>query len=365
MSDIAESETMRNPGLIRCDQIRDLFSPWLDNEISGKEKDLVAGHLLTCDSCREEKDLWKRISETLKSDIISGEPSPDFCAGVISKIHKEIHNNEEIKAWPGRRLLHIWRGPAAAAAVAVMLFAGSWGVKVALYPERPTVAINQPSPNFVTEDNFMVQPEKITQPDSTDRMSESGTAGGVPNTVNTAGDPRRIGQPDPVQPNQGGNSGSGINTGATDSTVLLSTNRDVLSTILWISTANAADKAAKALDIASRLGGGGQVLSTQRINGIDLTIIRITVPRESGGNLTAQLSGLDRVIDRSDERKDISASYTEYVNRLKDIQARTGVGINSDEKSQLAAEASGLKRQIESWNQDLGSYVVILRLEQK
>ncbi|MFZ5647416.1 MAG: anti-sigma factor family protein [Bacillota bacterium] len=344
-------------GMSVCDQMRELFSPWLDGEISVEESHDLEGHLLTCDSCRQELDLWKKISETLRGDLIEGEPSPNFCSGVMSRLRQETG---EPRSLPGRKLFTRWRAPAAAAAAAVMLFAGSWGAHVALNPEKPKteIVINQPDPGTVIQPGTpdRTAPEKMVQPQNTDRVTDTGTPVAEPETGNTGSNSGSVAEPAPTKSLAGNQLGD---------VALLNSNRDILSTILKLSASNTANATAAALDMAAGMGGGGQVLTTQKNGSGDLAIIRLVVPRESGKGLAAQLSGLGGIIDRTDEKKDISASYIEAGNRLKEIQARISAGVSPGERSQLEAEASGLKRQIESWNKDLGSYVIILWVEQK
>jgi len=333
-------------GKNNCDEFRELFSPWLDGEISGDESSILEGHLLICASCRRELGLWKSISQTLREDMFSGEPSTDFCAGVMNRLRKEAGDEIKRKSRPG--IFHKLRSPAAAAAAAVMLFAGSWGVNVALNAEKPQteIAVNQPSQNNADKNPVQTEPENTVRPENPERTADPETTGGLSNEAAQPASP----EPPAKAPE--------------NNAVLLNSHRDILSTILKVSTANVADNTNNALEMASRLGGSGQVLTSQKRSGGELAIIRIAVPRESGKNLVGQLSGLGGVIDRADEKRDVTASYTEARNRLNEIQTRISSGAAPDERSQLEAEASGLKRQIESWDNELGSYAIILWLEQ-
>lgn len=338
---------------IKCEDVRDLFTPWLDGEISGEENDLLAGHLLTCEPCRNEFELWKRIADTLRDDTAIEEPSPDFRTGVMRRLQTET----EVESRPRRRLAHIWRTPAAAAAAAVLLFAGSWGVSVALKPEKPEI-IAIGVPDKARENTPKVQdpgtaPEKTAQPQDTIKPVEPVTESGG----GQSGEPGvKTGQPAlPETPKPG----EPVKSYA----LLTYSQKDVLSTILKLSVPNTEDAKNIALVLTAKQGGSGQVLDSQKKGAGELTILRMTVTREGGRNLVAQLSGLGGVIDRIDEKRDISDNYNQAVNRLADIQARMKSGIPADEKSQLEAEASGLKRQIESWDKEASSYVIILWLE--
>lgn len=331
----------------KCNQIRDMFSLWLDGEIPAEESHLLTGHLLECDPCRREFELWQKISETLKSDAPAGEPSPDFCAGVMGRIQSEV------EAAPGRRLMRFWRTPAAAAAAAVMLFAGSWGVSVALKYDKPesAIVINQPGPEIAKVQGTPVDPPATSQPVDGSTVSEPGTTVGDSGNSNAAKPETSV---LPAAPKTGSQ---------VKDTVLLNSQKDILGTILKLAVTNTGDTANTALAMASSKGGSGQVLTTQKKGPGELVIVRVVVPRETGRNMVTQLSGLGGILDRTDERRDITDNYNQAANRLNEIQALMKTEMADGERDRLEAEASGLKRQIESWDKESASHVIILWLE--
>lgn len=353
MTDISKS-VIEYGGAGRCEAVGELFSPWLDGEISGEEKELLEGHLLICEHCRQELEIWKSISATLKDDLYTGEPSPDFTAGVMNRLRLETVP----EAKPRPAFINKLRAPAAAAAAAVMLFAGSWGVHVALSPEKPRteIVINQPSGNndSGTYNPVDAGPENNPQPGVPERQDSTVTPVVGNGDNNTGTDSESAVQPHAIKP---------PNAVRVNDVVLLDINKEILSTIVKVSAASVSDAAGAAINIAGVMGGGGQVLSSQKVNGSEVAILRLSVPRDEGQSLAARLSGLGRVIDRADERRNIATSYTEAANRLNEIQRMLEAGAGLSEKSRLEAEASGLKRQIESWNNELKSYVVILWIQ--
>lgn len=336
----------------KCNEIRELFSPYLDGETSPEESGLLTGHLLLCEGCREEFDLWKKISETLKLESVEEEPPADFSAKVVGRLNSE----RKIRAFPGLRIPRTWKVPAAAAAAAVMLFAGSWGVGVALKDSGQKPAV-------VAENSPMDNPEEnIINPDP----AQTGQPGGQNSGDNPAAPADKPGSADnevkpevkdPAAPRQA----------SPTQTMLLSSDKNIPSTTIKISANNPAASRDIALNMAAGLGGSGQVLSNQKkTDGYgDLTIIRMTVPRNNGPTLVSQLSGLGGIMERSDGKVDITSEYTAALNRLSDIQATIDSGINADEKSRLESEASVLKRKIEKWDSETAQYAVVLWLEQQ
>lgn len=341
MSEFKDEEEMN---CIACSQVREMFSPWLDGEISSEESNFLTGHLQSCEACRQEFDLWKKISATLRENIFDCEPSPEFCAGVIKRLQEE--KITEIKS--GRRIPRGWKVPAAAAAAAMMIFAGSWGIMPSLKPSGPNteVVLEQGQPDSTigsgeSLDSSTGQDGQVGPADNSNAANRS--------TANNTGNPTGL--------------AAAVPSNTYKEVVLLGTQREIASTILKISVSHLENAKSSALSMTTKAGGNGQLLSTQKNGDKDLVILRITVPRDNGNTLITNLSGLGQVFNRLDEKKDITTSYNEAVNKLNEIQARISAGVTASEKSQLEAEASVLKRQIEAWDKETGYHVVILWLE--
>jgi len=343
------TDTNKNTG---CEQARDLFSPFLDGELSEEERTVLDGHLRLCSECRQELDIWRKMSETLRQDnIIEEELSPGFATGVMKKLQSEAEDRYA-------RKLHPWYRPVAAAAAAILIFGGSWGVRVAMNdtaPQSPVAAIEQQSPD--TGKNFEIIPEtgNTEQKDIVDPAKPAETGTSNPGQENTGGS--TVNQPADTQ----------VATAETveksENTALLGVQCDMISTILKIKAADPAAARAKAMGMAANLSGDAQVLNNKGDGGNSnsLIIIRMSVPRESRETFLSRLSGLGAQIERTDEKKDISVAYTETLNRLKEMEAKIAAG--TGDVGQMQAEASGLKKQIEMWDKEASSYVVILWLE--
>lgn len=330
-----------------CERIRELFSSCLDAEASAEEQDLLTGHLLLCEDCRQEFDLWKKISETLRCEAAHEEPTEGFSSRVVSR----LDSDRRVRTFPWRRVFNSWRVPAAAAAAAVMLFAGSWGVGVALKGQGQETGL-------IAEHTQPANPGV-----NAETVSPQETGGQTVDNQAPANQPENPAQEEkPAAPQSTAAVPERTESG---NTVLLDSNKNIPSTILKIATNNPSVSRDIALEMAADNGGGGQVLDNQKKAGGELTIIRMTVPRNSGSNLVTSLTGLGGIIERSDSKADITSNYNAALNRLADIKATIEPGISADEKSRLESEASALKRQIEKWDNEIQSYTVILWLEQQ
>lgn len=331
-----------------CDEMQEMFSSLLDGEIAGDDKARLEEHLLHCNTCEMEYQLWHQIAQTLRNDIVNEEPSSDFTAKVMQKIQEE--------AKPKRWIPGSLRTPAAAAAAAVMLFAGSWGVNVALQNDNLPGATNAKPGNGFTDKIARVIYKDNAE---TDKVAPTVKPGNSDNPQVAQNEPKNRNSEEKTVPSTTPDTVQTLRN-----PVLLNVaQQDVLSTILKLSVSNTADAKSTATSLATNLGGSAQVLTTQPKGAGELIIMRVTVPRSAGKHMVSQLSGLGAVIDRTDERKDISDGYSRAVNRLNEIQGRINANISAQERDQLEAEASGLNRQIESWNKEAGAYGIILWLE--
>lgn len=333
-----------------CSQVNELFSLMLDNELSGEDMTRVEEHLLACEYCRNEYQIWQGISRVLKEDKIDQIPSPDFSAKVISRIENEV-KPKTLWAIP-------WKTPAAAAVAAVMLFTGTWGVSLALKADKPEATIVQQGQNE--------QDQQIGREGNTDV--------GTPGVVNSGKD---VGNPQQGADSEGKdkakdptvNNGTKTTPPKTNSqaevfsnlTLLSNNNKDIVTTILKLSVSDVGVAKEKVMSMASRQGGSSQVLASQKTANGELVIVRVDVSREAGVGLAAQLATQGVVTDRTEDKKDISGSYNKSLNRLNEIQYL--LNQNPENKSQLEAEASGLKRQIEVWNSEASMYGIIVWLQ--
>lgn len=68
---------LKHPRKTECDKVREWLSPYLDDELDSGERQRVASHLESCQSCREELDsLRKTVSLVRRIPVI--EPRRSF-----------------------------------------------------------------------------------------------------------------------------------------------------------------------------------------------------------------------------------------------------------------------------------------------
>ncbi len=329
-----------------CNQICELFSAMLDDELTGEDRARFEAHLLSCDGCKNEYQVWQRISRVLREDEISLKPSPEFTANVMSRLKTDT----KPRLWPA-----VWRTPTAAAVAAVMLFTGSWGVSVALNADKPEAVIvqqgttreeQQQSTAADAPKESLGETEASRQDQEETEISNNSSGGVEKQQVATTSSA------------SGTTSSVQVFSGVT---LLSNSQKDVLTTILKLSLSDINGARDKVMSLAARQGGSGQILVSQKKSNGELVIIKVSVPRDTGVGIAAQLATLGAVNSRTEERNDISADYNKAVSRLNEIQYMLNQG--SNDKDRLEAEASGLKRQIDSWNAEASTHSIIVWLE--
>ena len=70
---------------MNCNEIKDLFSLYIDDELSYEERLLVEEHLLKCEDCRNELEEYKKIIQAL-NEIPEEEPPSGYCKRLHEKL---------------------------------------------------------------------------------------------------------------------------------------------------------------------------------------------------------------------------------------------------------------------------------------
>jgi anti-sigma factor RsiW len=119
---------------MNCRQVKRLLPPSLDEELSGRVRDGVSAHLVSCPACRSEL-------EALKADIglleLAG--APEVTPFLVTRVMAEIRHLEEPSV---RRWFALRRAFGTFAAMIVVAVGIGAGVVVggALAQSRPSVA---------------------------------------------------------------------------------------------------------------------------------------------------------------------------------------------------------------------------------
>ncbi len=77
---------------MKCEEIQERLSEYIEQTLNQEEKSAVEGHLSTCVRCRAESEILTQSIRTV-SDLPPVEPPPGFSRKVMSRIHEEEKPN--------------------------------------------------------------------------------------------------------------------------------------------------------------------------------------------------------------------------------------------------------------------------------
>lgn len=144
---------------MKCEQIQELLSPYLDNMTSEKENNLIEAHLQECSVCREELDRLKFMCNLLHTL-----ENPEIPDGFAEELHMRLLQ-EKVVAFPGKEKRNSKKpgwlvSSAAGIALALGIYASSilpFGDMVAFFENKTEKEPVKP-PRSIEE---MIMPIKI------------------------------------------------------------------------------------------------------------------------------------------------------------------------------------------------------------
>ncbi len=173
----AEAEPVPRVG---CDTARALASEYLDDELSGVQRDALETHLFSCESCYRAFKQMERTAEILRTTPPAAPPE-DLHERICAAMEREKAPAPALFAW--RKAIGIAAGMAAAAAILLAVMMPRMHddthepapESVAVQMEQPTEATTEPPPEQTiasTEDATVDQEHaEASAPPDTDRAS--------------------------------------------------------------------------------------------------------------------------------------------------------------------------------------------------
>lgn len=350
---------------MRCDEASILILSHLDGALSEYDEAMVAEHIAGCDACARELGSQKRLSGALR-EIGQEElqAPPELCSLVMAKLQTR-------RKGPLARLPAAWRKAIASAAAVLILAGGSAGVasglKIAGVGKMIGLRTSAPPVNVETAGGL-----SATEKSPVGETSPSGiTAQNPYNPVNT-GAPIADSVADGIKDNDTGASGEGNNNAGNTTSLpsaegprtLLSSEMQIVSTVLTVAVEDITEARAKAVALAAGAEAATQVFPEQS-GDKKVVVIRLTADRDDAPGLVAGLSGVGSLVDRRDESRDITFTYNEKMVQYYDLQYRISLAQNIEEQRQLEAQAASCGQQLEALNAEAGKRVITLWLESK
>lgn len=352
---------------MKCREAMELFSPYLDGELTAAEGAALEAHLKMCVTCREEMETLCMISGVLGAEADTVSAPPGFSGGVMRAIGKQHRG-----PWYGR-LPGLWKQAVAVAAALALIAAGSLqmglgqllmrgGPQVAENPPGSQVATPEPGPADQGMTPKVEQPGDPGDPVAPDNpKSEEETpgtevkAGNTPDKKETPAE-----KPTPAKPNVRP-AGTATMANTYEARVFLSKQRAIRSTLLKVQV----DNVRSALDQTLRLGGtyGAQFQMTERISNGEIEVVRLTVGREQADVLTGKLGALGRVITRDSTVQDITGQFDRTREQYQGLLAKLNTVPAGAERTEMETTLRSLESQLADWDREAERYVIVLWLQ--
>lgn len=312
---------MRRDGTMRCEQIRDLLSPYIDHMTDEKENKLIAAHLMDCPECRQELEGIKTMCVflgKLEPPTIPARFSEDLHKRLLEEkttvfVAKEARRPKR-SGWiaAGAAGLAISVGIYASSVLPLGTLVASWQDKSKEQPEKPKVAIEDILRSFTGWG---------TDKNETPPVDIANNQGDVERTPkNNEAAPPNSEQPEGNQPNPGINEQVDMTPRFTDE----------YATKMLVNDANKA--ANQVIDIAQSNGAKYTVSNgstMQALSAANAKEISIQTDKDKAQNLLKQLGGVGEIspaifnqIELTKEYADVEEQINVTERLIKELEAK-------------------------------------------
>ncbi|MTI81286.1 MAG: DUF4349 domain-containing protein [Firmicutes bacterium] len=342
---------------MKCQEVRDNLSAYLDNMLSKEEARNISAHLLVCNDCRTQ---WEDLKEacSMLASLPEVEPPPEFRAELRQKLSAmpkpETDKKRGIVEGTRKVARSSWYKLAAVAAVFGMTLGitSLWNGGNTDIINHPEIAITNPPSIEKPVDPVNETPGNSGQqvPEETnggEGLTGSGVENGggqepqavVPSNTGGSTQPKGTEKPPSGQPESVTSvpvSETEVQTSDLDKLNLIAT-----STSIKISTSETNETAEKVLSIANKYNG---VIISQN------SPIKFSIPVEKYSSVIAELGNLDDELATESKQQRLNAEYRQLADGLKQKQhtekeliERMNAG---DSDAELNQELNAVKEEI-------------------
>lgn len=109
---------------MKCNEISDILSLYIDNELSKDEKDKIENHLLSCKDCQKELEEYKKVISAVQN-LPEVEPPEGYCSRLHEKLLYARQSNEKPPKIVSHSRFRWMKYASIAAALVLVLLVGS------------------------------------------------------------------------------------------------------------------------------------------------------------------------------------------------------------------------------------------------
>lgn len=349
-----------------CRQIGQLISPYIDQQLTGAEADMVRMHLSACTDCQKELEDMVRLSAAMRSlnQVVVPAP-PGFSAAVMERIREEDQAVPLIRptGWLNRN----WKRMAAGIAAAAVLLAGPFLNNAGHL--APLVRIADNPPSWIQPHNpFPGGDPQVSDPGKDPGYEPGNNPGTIPGNVpdgNTTTDPNSApnnGEPD-ARPDDGPvQIAQNPDPVEYSPMVFLAKERFLVTTLLEVRAGDADRAQQQALSLSGQYQAQVQNLGQQVNASGRHTVLKITIGKSQAGKLMASLEGLGLVMDREITRTDINSQFGGKLSQYQSLVAQRNSEKDPDDVATLETRLAALENELNNWDTQADQETIILWL---
>lgn len=347
---------------IKCDEARELLSPWIDQETRADEQEALKLHLASCAACRQELAEMKKLSSLLRASLAANSEEQRAPAEMAGDIMHALRREAEPKR------MSAWKKRIAGMAATLALFLGStalittpvWqladrtpgGSKEPVQQSVKQTDADKSGKTKVVEKNIPGTPGTIPskeEANSSGNFAEPGTKG--ENTPNISPEADKLKIADIDSPD------------ISNAPVFLSKDRALITTLLKLRVAEPALAQQQALRQAENVGASIQVLGQQMDDDKECMVIKISLPSEKAASLKNSLATLGSEISRQEDRQDLSTRFADTLEQYRVLSSRAAAAKNEEQARELEAQLKSLETQLINWDKEAAQESIVLWLE--
>ncbi|MEN6327018.1 MAG: DUF4349 domain-containing protein [Syntrophomonas sp.] len=331
-----------------CREMEQYLSPYLDNELTREEVQLVQDHLMDCAVCQLEYDeLIMLVSAVNQMGNICIPAPAGFKNAVMKQILEESRPVSILEH--AAKLVGRWR-PAVTATAAALLIAMA-GIGIHFMPASQVANNNTAKHNTVViADKGQSTSDKTVNNNTTDNpaVSPSDSQGTVNNTNSALA---------PLTENRV------LNNNTNSSPVFLNTEQVIKTTLLRVRVTDSNAALEQAIKIAAGFGASFQNLGQQVNENGTCSVLQITVAQSSSANLITNLGSLGTVTSQEVNKKDVTSQFAQTLSKYQTLTAEREKVQDAVQKAQLDGQITKLEGDLNSLQTSAEKETVVLWLE--
>lgn len=397
---------------MNCRRAQKLFSPWLDGELTEKERRAFDEHLAGCPACAARAAGLQEITAALRQGRVAAEPPVDFTASVMARIRVETEAGRPgaggrkaapapgAGAFSGRAaavaaawrlaLQAGWKKGFAVAAAAFLLLAGSTGL-ACRYFWLPPAGVSVVAGNEGTASPGGSSPEGTGKPGTGQDQTPGGSgqenlapgtagSGGGSTPPEAAGTPAASERGVPEKETGSGSAGGSREkaqppqeTPAAPAPVRSQEQPpgSVSGPKVFLNRPRVIESMLVKVKVASLPGAADRLVAGARAFGLSadyrvpvagdnpVEIFRFSLPKSQAGQFADFVSGLGQVTEKSRETRDVSSQFAEQLSRYQSLfeERKTASG---DQVKALDAEIKKLEAELEAMDKEAREQLVLI-----